>query len=276
MPLTYHQAFAVVTAKTAVTTSKQRAIARCWVEGVTNMSETAKTIGVSRGVIMRVYRHLAAKSAETPGPIGAQSQPDAYDPVEAGHIAPQTKPEIRTPIPEPQPEDPNSVVTGPSALKMLDSMLVEAHNAREPKNFKDLLAVREKLVNMAAEMPTTAIDIERALGPEGTYGMDGVLAATLSKLPRYFGEFPKVWKSLCLIFNRDPDTFEPAVESPSAPAPTAEHALTPEPKVENHNTFTTTPTSFSEAPNDMLPEQFDELCESVEQAGELKRERDAD
>ena len=90
-------------------------------------------------------------------------------------------------------------------VTMLEKGMRGADEAGDTPTFKILAELRNKIVDVAAELPTTHLDIERTVGMEGLLGMDGVLAETLSKLVDHADQFPKTMMSLRAIFKELPD-----------------------------------------------------------------------
>ena len=138
---------------------------------------------------------------------------------ETSNFAPQliSEADIKAPDLTKAP-DGKRLISGTDYISMCEEGMISANSDGRVRDFKLYSDLRSSVVDIAAEMPATHLDIERTLGREGLLGMDEVLAKTIARLAEYHTDFPKTWTTLCRMFGRENQAAEtPAKEKSQNP-----------------------------------------------------------
>jgi hypothetical protein len=193
---------------------KRGLIARAWSENRTTLRELQEASGISP-ITAQKYRAALIAAQEHEGIAYTAPEPPA--PPEPTKPAELEMPENSAPISIGTATDGTPLITGPNYLAMLESLMLSAHQDGRVKDFKDLSIVRNAIVDVGAQLPQTAVDIERTLGHEGLQGMDKVLSETMAYYTDHWASFPNLHETLCAIFAQDPETFKPQPLTPPDP-----------------------------------------------------------
>ena len=144
--------------------------------------------------------------------------------LESANFAPQLiaeadrKPAKRQNPSTPDDEQGKRLISGSEYVSMCEEGMLEANKDKRTRDFKIFSDLRNSVVDVAAELPTTHLDIERTVGREGLLGMDEVLAETISHLTDHIESFPKLLAAITTLVSKHSEPIQPVLENDSQDA----------------------------------------------------------